>query len=198
MATYMRACQLCRHKNTILFTQNKSNVRFACSAAQITLKNKDQAHCQRSDSKLDIEKLKFVERTLHQSQKHLFHNSARTFSSGTSALLSQSFHSLSDKFCPQPLYAHSTRPFAALYSSEASGNQGSDGDGKDDGAKPEQEVEKEEEAEDPAHQPPVNFPMSALTTMAVPDFFPNVPVLAISRNPVFPRFVKMIEVSIII
>ena len=32
-------------------------------------------------------------------------------------------------------------------------------------------------------------------TMSVPDVWPNVPVIAINRNPVFPRFIKIIEVS---
>ncbi|MPC52178.1 Lon protease, mitochondrial [Portunus trituberculatus] len=32
-------------------------------------------------------------------------------------------------------------------------------------------------------------------TMAVPEVWPNVPVIAINRNPVFPRFIKIIEVS---
>lgn len=41
-----------------------------------------------------------------------------------------------------------------------------------------------------------NFnPIGALTTMTVPAFLPIVPIIAISRNPVFPRFVKMIEVN---
>ena len=35
---------------------------------------------------------------------------------------------------------------------------------------------------------------TALATMTVPDFFPNVPVIAVKRNPCFPRFIKMIEV----
>ena len=37
----------------------------------------------------------------------------------------------------------------------------------------------------------------ALTPLTVPDHFPNVPVVAVKRNPVFPRFIKMIEVHII-
>lgn len=32
-------------------------------------------------------------------------------------------------------------------------------------------------------------------TMVVPEIWPNVPVIAINRNPVFPRFIKIIEVS---
>lgn len=38
--------------------------------------------------------------------------------------------------------------------------------------------------------------MTALTPMMVPEVFPNVPLIAVSRNPVFPRFIKIIEVSI--
>nr|XP_019936132.1 PREDICTED: lon protease homolog, mitochondrial [Paralichthys olivaceus] len=37
--------------------------------------------------------------------------------------------------------------------------------------------------------------MTALTTMMVPEVFPNVPLIAVSRNPVFPRFIKIIEVK---
>lgn len=36
--------------------------------------------------------------------------------------------------------------------------------------------------------------MTALTPMTVPEVFPNVPLIAVSRNPVFPRFIKIIEV----
>ncbi|KAG1672354.1 Lon protease, mitochondrial [Nymphon striatum] len=32
-------------------------------------------------------------------------------------------------------------------------------------------------------------------TMSIPEVFPNVPVIAISRNPVFPKFIKIIEVT---
>ncbi|XP_014670339.1 PREDICTED: lon protease homolog, mitochondrial-like [Priapulus caudatus] len=35
----------------------------------------------------------------------------------------------------------------------------------------------------------------ALTAMGVPEEFPQVPVIAVSRNPVFPRFIKIIEVT---
>ncbi|XP_061744502.1 lon protease homolog, mitochondrial [Nerophis ophidion] len=37
--------------------------------------------------------------------------------------------------------------------------------------------------------------MTALTTMMVPEVFPDVPLVAVSRNPVFPRFIKIIEVK---
>ncbi|XP_062868988.1 lon protease homolog, mitochondrial [Trichomycterus rosablanca] len=37
--------------------------------------------------------------------------------------------------------------------------------------------------------------ITALTTMMVPEVFPHVPLIAVSRNPVFPRFIKIIEVK---
>ncbi|KAK7071168.1 Lon protease mitochondrial [Halocaridina rubra] len=37
--------------------------------------------------------------------------------------------------------------------------------------------------------------MNLPATMSVPEVWPNVPVIAISRNPVFPRFIKIVEVS---
>lgn len=37
--------------------------------------------------------------------------------------------------------------------------------------------------------------MTALTPMLVPEVFPNVPLIAVTRNPVFPRFIKIIEVK---
>lgn len=35
----------------------------------------------------------------------------------------------------------------------------------------------------------------ALAPVAIPDIFPEVPILPISRNPIFPKFVKLLEVS---
>ncbi|KAI5101115.1 lon protease-like, mitochondrial [Silurus meridionalis] len=37
--------------------------------------------------------------------------------------------------------------------------------------------------------------ITALTPMMVPEVFPNVPLIAVTRNPVFPRFIKIIEVK---
>lgn len=42
---------------------------------------------------------------------------------------------------------------------------------------------------------PMSQQMGALTPMTVPDIWPLVPVIAVSRNPVFPKFIKIIEVS---
>ena len=35
----------------------------------------------------------------------------------------------------------------------------------------------------------------SLVSMTVPEIYPNVPVIAISRNPVFPRFIKIVEIT---
>ncbi|XP_040846650.1 lon protease homolog, mitochondrial [Ochotona curzoniae] len=37
--------------------------------------------------------------------------------------------------------------------------------------------------------------ITALTPMTIPDVFPHLPLVAITRNPVFPRFIKIIEVK---
>ncbi|XP_075401486.1 lon protease homolog, mitochondrial [Tenrec ecaudatus] len=37
--------------------------------------------------------------------------------------------------------------------------------------------------------------ITALTPMMVPDVFPHLPLIAVTRNPVFPRFIKIIEVK---
>ncbi len=39
--------------------------------------------------------------------------------------------------------------------------------------------------------------MHAIASVSIPDNFPEVPILAISRNPIFPRFVKILEVNAI-
>lgn len=37
--------------------------------------------------------------------------------------------------------------------------------------------------------------VGAVAALTVPDVWPQVPVIAVSRNPVFPRFIKMVEVG---
>lgn len=71
----------------------------------------------------------------------------------------------------------------------ASGNGNDDGDGgdkKDDGAEPVIE-DKAGAKVDPS--------LGALAQVVVPDVFPEVPLLPVHRNPVFPRFIKMMEIS---
>ncbi|KAG8232360.1 hypothetical protein J437_LFUL008828, partial [Ladona fulva] len=66
---------------------------------------------------------------------------------------------------------------ARLYSSQ---NPQSADDGESNGSSPEVE-------EQVSHTLPA--------TVIVPEVWPNVPVIAVGRNPVFPRFIKMIEIS---
>ncbi|KAB1259517.1 Lon protease-like protein; mitochondrial [Camelus dromedarius] len=37
--------------------------------------------------------------------------------------------------------------------------------------------------------------ITALTPMMIPDVFPHLPLIAVTRNPVFPRFIKIVEVK---
>ncbi|XP_031848713.1 lon protease homolog, mitochondrial isoform X3 [Nomia melanderi] len=42
---------------------------------------------------------------------------------------------------------------------------------------------------------PLEDPTSLPATVVVPEVWPHVPVIAVNRNPVFPRFIKLIEIS---
>uniref|UniRef100_A0A8C6PIK8 Lon protease homolog, mitochondrial n=1 Tax=Nothobranchius furzeri TaxID=105023 RepID=A0A8C6PIK8_NOTFU len=78
---------------------------------------------------------------------------------------------------------------ARLYGSRASGVGFSGEDGGESAGSGGEESGGDDEA-------PYSGPqMTALTPMMVPDVFPNVPLIAVSRNPVFPRFIKIIEVK---
>ncbi|GBP52819.1 Lon protease homolog, mitochondrial [Eumeta japonica] len=54
--------------------------------------------------------------------------------------------------------------------------------------------EPPEEEEDDKEEPAL-FTNQLPATVAVPEVWPQVPVIAINRNPVFPRFIKLIEIS---
>ena len=88
-------------------------------------------------------------------------------------------------------YPNSNKRFisttSGLYNSEK------DGGGEDDVSKDEAKSSSQNENEEFAN---LKDQIGALTTMSVPENLPVVPIIAIGRNPVFPRFVKMIEVRI--
>lgn len=42
---------------------------------------------------------------------------------------------------------------------------------------------------------PVQFSSQLPATVAIPEVWPHLPVIATKRNPVFPRFMKILEVS---
>jgi len=81
-----------------------------------------------------------------------------------------------------------TITFIDSSSSENNNNNNQDDDGNDPD-NDEQEpviVDKPGITADPTQ--------GALASTAVPEVFPVVPVIPVQRNPVFPRFVKMLEV----
>ncbi|GFR58094.1 LON protease homolog, mitochondrial [Elysia marginata] len=121
----------------------------------------------------------------HQSLNK-FLGSSRTLRLHHPLLCSSQFHS-GPAFCADVYNINAKRNFSSsgkLYQNKK--NDDDDGDPKEESG---QESEYGQEM-------PHNFsPVGALTTMSVPEFLPVVPVIAISRNPVFPRFVKMIEVT---
>jgi hypothetical protein len=73
----------------------------------------------------------------------------------------------------------------AQFSSGVHGNEGVNGDDFND---------DNDDGDDDGQV--IEYPMNTLTTMSPPDVFPNVPVIAISRTPLFPKFMKQIVVSI--
>ncbi|XP_061834420.1 lon protease homolog, mitochondrial [Nerophis lumbriciformis] len=93
------------------------------------------------------------------------------------------------------LLTSTCRPFAGQdrdFGNRASGANfsGEDDDGQGGGSGGEESGGGDEGAA--AYAAPQ---MTALTPMMVPEVFPNVPLVAVSRNPVFPRFIKIIEVK---
>ena len=45
------------------------------------------------------------------------------------------------------------------------------------------------------NDPVDDYPAALPATVVVPEVWPHVPVIAINRNPVFPRFIKLIELT---
>ena len=71
-------------------------------------------------------------------------------------------------------------------------------DGKSDGSDGEDDDDVLEHTGAVPEMPSIHSPgIMPLSPMTVPEVWPQVPVIAVKRNPVFPRFIKMIEVSFI-
>ena len=81
-----------------------------------------------------------------------------------------------------------------LYYSTSSGEGGEGGEGEEE--REEEEREEEGEEEDVGGDHRGIHQTFALAPVAIPDMFPEVPILPISRNPIFPKFVKMLEVRV--
>ena len=80
------------------------------------------------------------------------------------------------------------------YSSSSAGDEGDEAGEK----KPtdEQESDGQSDGDDSLGLLAPIVKQYAIAPVSIPDRFPEVPVLPISRNPIFPRFVKMLEVSL--
>ena len=79
-----------------------------------------------------------------------------------------------------------------FYDSGPNGNnQSSNGDRGDNGSKKDPEV-----IIDGSSNENQNVSNTALAQIGVPDNFPEVPILPVLRNPIFPKFVKLVEVRI--
>lgn len=179
----------CKQKFSFL----SKSLRIGANAVQIKAENGTQAirciRCHNTFSHQKARKLLVLERTLHHTHSRQLHNT-RNISKILSCQNSVTSHfEFQCNIRSSNRYGfHFDQQFANYSSAPGSASQGSAGDGEDD---PDKTPAAEPEVE---QQSPLNYPMGALTTMTVPEVFPNVPVIAISRNPVFPRFVKMIEV----
>lgn len=56
---------------------------------------------------------------------------------------------------------------------------------------------KPDHTDDPPDHPDMQPASQLPATVAIPEVWPHLPVIATRRNPVFPRFMKIIEVSLI-
>lgn len=192
MATYMRTCHIYRQKLTTFACSLRLKQSRAATNSCFATKKLSCQYCHSSAFGKDGRKPLLSWRTLHH--KNTFHNRVQTA------------HFLSSKgvFTPKQVlssdkndqniarvFGFSNCSQCAYYSSSASGIQGSEGDGEDDPENKDAEPEVLQDEPPPA----VNYPVGALTTLVIPEEFPNVPVIATNRFPIFPRFQKVIEAS---
>nr|CAD7257677.1 unnamed protein product [Timema shepardi] len=75
-------------------------------------------------------------------------------------------------------------------SQRSSGDSGGDGDKKNPGW---QGGSNKDGSDNPETSYPVHHSLPA--TVVVPEVWPHLPLIAISRNPVFPRFIKLVEIT---
>ena len=82
--------------------------------------------------------------------------------------------------------------FGSVHSSGSNSESSSSENGDDDDGSP----KKDDEIIIDKHEPtPPSMAQGALAQIGVPEHFPEVPVLPVLRNPVFPKFVKLVEVG---
>ena len=80
------------------------------------------------------------------------------------------------------------------YSSSSSQDNSSSSNSDDPDDKNDKETTIVYDADGIETSPKEGSTTTALAPLTIPDYFPEVPLIAVRRNPVFPRFIKMIEV----
>lgn len=122
--------------------------------------------------------------------------SRRLYSGGTSVLASLPCKRV---FCglkpavPLSRHARLVSP-KCLYSSSPDDGEEEAGEGKKETEDAERDDSESEDSESLEMLPPARH--HALATIRVPDHFPDVPLLPISRSPIFPRLARMLEAGV--
>ena len=184
MATFGRACRLCKAKQAALpSVLGRSDGNNGLRNVQFFHKQAD-GQCFFSRSTKPRKQRSCQSNLLHQQKSSLSYVRRVSFLNIQAPGSSLCRLNQSNVILPQSSGAHlASRSQLRGYCSSA--DQGSDDEGAVEPDTPPVETISE-----------TIYPMGALTSMSVPDVFPNVPLIAIGRNPVFPMFVKMFEVSI--
>jgi hypothetical protein len=87
--------------------------------------------------------------------------------------------------------SHVQRGQVRAFSSD--GDEG--GEGSEESHEVHAEIEEEEENLTDLIPHPSSSRGGSLSDIAVPDDFPEVPLISLSRHPLFPKFVKLLEIS---
>jgi hypothetical protein len=110
------------------------------------------------------------------------HRNGRSLLLGYHALMSKQSHD-QQRFFLNSKYLHTSKYMLCDQNRSNSSND-DDGNGSD--------------GNDTVDLPPLGDApqpiMNALTPIKIPDDYPKVPLIAVARNPLFPRFMKMLEV----
>ena len=211
MATFTRACNIFRRK--IAYSSAPVSNK-GCFCAHTTRTVTQQIYGTRSASTAP-----FINQKLDENSDHKFHHKNISLHNQNNRPVQPryfSYNGLSSNLTSNSTILRTNGSFSTFrmqispYSS--SSDQSSSDDGEDDSEKPEADQDQPEADQDQPENvdnkaqvisdepiridPTINMGFQqALTPMSVPEVFPNVPLIAIGNHPVFPRFVKMMEVS---
>ncbi|XP_053406180.1 LOW QUALITY PROTEIN: lon protease homolog, mitochondrial-like [Mercenaria mercenaria] len=190
MAAYIRTCFQFRQKVPVFASSLHKHEYLAASYIGSACQSFRCCYCHTSTIRNKARKPNDLERTLHH-KKRLFHNRLTNLFSlplGRSYLSSITRTRENNGYLSTAGCSFSNFDQVAHYcSSSASGVQGSEDGGDDDPDKGDPEPEILPSS--------LDYPVGALATLSVPEEFPNVPVIATNRFPIFPRFQKIIEIE---